>query len=321
MTSQQSNFTIDAEQANRRLDLFLSRSMDGMTRSSALRHITNGLATVNSEKAKPSYKVKTGDIISVTLEEPIPAEALPEDIPLNVVYEDSSFVVIDKPANMVVHPAVGNYTGTLVNALLHHCTDLSGIGGVMRPGIVHRLDKGTSGIIVVAKSDEAHASLSAQFKARTVQKRYIALVYGKMEDSGMLDRDIGRDYKNRKKISSNSNSKKEAMTFYKVLKRYFRFCLVELTPKTGRTHQLRVHLSEAGHPIVGDELYGANRRLKSIQDTVLRKTIADLERFLLHAEYLSFDHPKSGERVEFFVPTPDNFAEILNVLESEAPKT
>jgi 23S rRNA pseudouridine1911/1915/1917 synthase len=316
MTPDIFSLNVKAELANTRLDVFVSGAMEEMTRSTARKLITSGKALINDEKAKPSHKVKEGDVVTVIKEAAVPLEASAEDIPIDIIYEDESFVVVNKSPNMVVHPAAGNYSGTLVNALLHHLKDLSGIGGVMRPGIVHRLDKGTSGIIVAAKDDKTHISLSAQFKDRLVLKKYMALVFGQMpEDKGSISSEIGRDLKDRKKISSRSSNKKEALTFYEVKKRFAGFCLLELFPKTGRTHQLRVQLSELGHPIVGDELYGGTKRLKSIKDTVLRKRLKELDRFLLHAAYIKFTHPKKDETVEFSAPLTEDFKIILDMLE------
>ncbi len=298
--------------------MFLSQIRGDITRSNAARLIATGKVLVNNELiSKPAHKVKSGDVVIATKEPPQPSTALPEDIPLDIIYEDESIVVVNKQANMVVHPAAGNYTGTLVNALLFHCNDLSGIGGVMRPGIVHRLDKGTSGVIVAAKNDKAHNSLADQFKGRLVLKRYMALVFGHMPgENGMISSDIGRDMKNRKKISSNSTRKREALTMYKVTKYFRGLCLVQLTPKTGRTHQIRVHLSESGHPIAGDDLYGANGKLTSISDTMLRKRLRELDRFLLHASYLKLVHPETNEYVEFSVDIPWDFADILRLLDT-----
>ena len=298
-----------------RLDIFLSGAIKSMTRSGAQKLITSGNVLVNDSVEKPSHKVRTEDVIVVTIEEAIPSEAGAEDIPIDIIYEDESIAVVNKAASMVVHPAVGNYTGTLVNALLHHLKDLSGIGGVMRPGIIHRLDKGTSGVIVIAKNDAAHNSLTEQFKDRTIVKKYFALIFGKMaKDTGIIESGIGRDKKNRKKISSNSSNQKEAVTLYELKRSYEGFSLLELTPKTGRTHQLRVQLSELGHPIVGDELYGGDNKLKFITDTALRKRLKELDRFLLHAAYIKFTHPKTNKPIEFSVPLPNDFEDVLKLL-------
>jgi 23S rRNA pseudouridine1911/1915/1917 synthase len=318
MKNETLNLKVDSDHSGIRLDMFLSRTLDSTTRSNARKLIDKGNVKVNGNAGKPALKTRAGDYVTVTIEEPVPLEAEPENIPIDIIYEDESLVVVNKAANMVVHPAAGNYTGTLVNALLYHLKDLSGISGVIRPGIVHRLDKGTSGVIVVAKDDETHLSLTAQFKERTVTKRYLALIFGHMkEEEGVIELSIGRDRKNRKKISSFSTGKKEAVTYFKVKRRYGPLSLLELIPKTGRTHQLRVHLSESGHPIVGDELYGGTKRLKTITDTVLRKRLSELDRFLLHAEYLSFLHPKTKERVEFSADIPDDFAGIIDMLNNQ----
>ena len=310
------NVTVDSDSDSLRLDIFISQTYSKITRSAAQRLIKSGNILVNSEKAKRSQKVREGDSIELTPEVPIPLEAEAEDIPIDIIYEDDSIVVVNKAANMVVHPAAGNYTGTLVNALLHHIKDLSGISGVVRPGIVHRLDKGTSGVMIVAKNNDAHVSLTDQFKERSVTKKYLALIFGRMkEERGIIKSNIGRDKKNRKKISSRGTNLKEALTHFEVKKTFDRISLLELTPKTGRTHQLRVHLSETGHPIVGDELYGGTKRIKSIPDTQLRASLNGLERFLLHAAYLKIRHPKTGDEIEFSAPMPDDFSDTLKLLE------
>jgi 23S rRNA pseudouridine1911/1915/1917 synthase len=316
MTQKRFSVSVKSDLADLRFDVFLSRAWEGITRSTAQKLIINGSALINDENVKPSHKVKEGDVVVVETEPPAPSKAQPEAIPIDIIYEDENVVVVNKPPNMVVHPAAGNYSGTMVNALLHHCRDLSGIGGVLRPGIVHRLDKGTSGVIIAAKNDETHLSLSVQFKERSVLKRYIALVFGQMQaDKGIITSGIGRDSKNRKKISSKTSKKKEAITFYKVMKSFEGFSLVELTPKTGRTHQLRVHLSEMGYPIVGDVLYGARGRINSVKDKMLQKRLKELDHFLLHASYIKFMHPVKKEYVEYFAPVPEDFNEILKLLE------
>lgn len=315
MTQKRFSVSVKSDLADLRFDVFLSRVSEGITRSTAQRLIINGSALVNDDTVKPSYKVKEGDVVVVETQPPTPSKAQPENIPIDIIYEDENIVVVNKPPNMVVHPAAGNYSGTLVNALLYHCRDLSGIGGVMRPGIVHRLDKGTSGVIVAAKDDETHLSLSEQFKDRSVLKRYLALVFGQMPaDKGIITSGIGRDSKNRKKISSKTAKKKEAVTFYKVAGSFEGFSLVELTPKTGRTHQLRVHLSEMNRPIVGDVLYGARSRINSVRDKIVQKRLRELDRFLLHASQIKFMHPKKKEYVEFSAPVPEDFNEILKLL-------
>lgn len=316
MTSKRFCVNVEVGFNDLRLDIFLSQIQNGLTRSNAQKLISNSKVLVNNATVKPAYKVKTGDMVEVFFLPATPSEAIAEDIPLDIIFEDESVIVLNKSANMVVHPAAGNYTGTMVNALLHHCKDLSGIGGVMRPGIVHRLDKGTSGVIVVAKNDAAHNALSDQFQNRIVQKKYIALVFGRMpSDDGIISSEIGRDMKNRKKISSRTTQKRDAITIYKSLKTYKGFSLLELTPKTGRTHQIRVHLSESAHPIVGDDLYGGNKRLGAIEDTSFRKVLKDLDRFLLHAASLQFLHPKTNESMKFSAPIPADFQNILDILE------
>lgn len=278
---------------NQRLDQHLAARQDlNLTRSQIGKLIEAGEILVNGQVVKPSYHLKKNDCLTINIPPPRKLETKPENIPLEIVYEDDDLVVVNKPRGMVVHPAAGNYEGTLVNALLHHCQDLSGIGGVVRPGIVHRLDKDTSGLIVVAKNDAAHQSLTKQFKDRVIKKRYVALVQGVVkQDSGEIDAAIGRHPVRRMKMAVTEKGR-EAITHFKVIKRFKDTTLVELAPKTGRTHQLRVHLHHLGHPIVGDPVYGGAKGSGQ----------------LLHASKLSFIHPRTGEKMEFEVPLPDDLS-------------
>ncbi|GFO56610.1 pseudouridine synthase [Geomonas sp. Red276] len=299
-----------------RLDSFVARSVPELTRSAALRLIESGHITVNGKSQKPSLKLKAGDAVSVEVPPPAPAEPQAEEIPIEILYEDPDVVVINKGAGMVVHPGAGNQDGTLVNALLAHCTDLSGIGGELRPGIVHRIDKDTSGTLVVAKSDRAHLSLAEQFKEHTIKRVYLALVYGSLkEDKGRIQSLIGRHPIERKKMSGKARHGKEAITHWRVVARYPEMTLVRLRLETGRTHQIRVHLSEAGHPLVADELYGGGNRLSGIKDQTLKQMVRTMGRHALHAKTLGFLHPVTGEYLEFDTELPEDMAGILAYLD------
>jgi 23S rRNA pseudouridine1911/1915/1917 synthase len=300
-----------------RLDLFLSRSAEQLTRAGAQRLIETGHVLVDGVPQKSSLKLKGGERVIFEIPPPLPAEPIAEAIPLEILFEDADLVVVNKPAGMVVHPAAGNPTGTLVNALLGHCLDLSGIGGELRPGIVHRIDKDTTGLLVVAKSDRAHQSLSRQFKEHTVKRVYLALVFGSpREDRGKIDAAIGRHPVDRKRMSGKARHSKQAVTNWRVLGRYKGISLMQLRLETGRTHQIRVHLSEAGFPLVGDEVYGGSGRLANIQDPLLRKLIKELDRQALHAKSLGFVHPASGAYLEFDTELPEDMARVLSYLEN-----
>ena len=294
-------FTVTDNERGQRLDRFLQTQMPERSRAFLQKLIEQGNARVNGQPHKASYSVRTGDQVSVEIPPPVPLEAQPEQIRLNVLYEDDDLIVVNKAAGMVVHPAVGNYEHTLVNALLHHCRcHLAGIGGVERPGIVHRLDKGTSGCIVVAKNDTAHCSLVDQFKARTVRKVYRAICWGTFARvSGRIETDIGRSGRDRQKMSVRVTRGRAALSEYRVLKQFPSFALVEVTPHTGRTHQIRVHMAHIGHPLVGDAVYGRARAVEIAVD-----------RPMLHAYKLSFTHPCTGERLEFEAPVPEDMANL-----------
>ncbi len=310
---------IPLKDQGRRIDQFLSETNLHLSRSQAKKLIEEGTILLNNKKTKPSTHIKSGDLISGTLPEPEPLSLEPEPLPLPILYEDHSIIVIDKPAGMVVHPAAGNTSGTLVNALLHHCKDLAGINGVLRPGIVHRLDRETSGVMVVAKDDEAFHQLAGQFKNRLVEKVYLAIAYGNFkQDEGLIDAPIGRHPVQRKRMSTRTRKGKTAMTRWKVLERFGPLAFLEIYPQTGRTHQIRVHLSSLGHPILGDPLYGKKGKPGSIQDAILKECVKRMNRQALHAHRLGFNHPRTGERVQFVAPIPQDMKETLECLRSMA---
>lgn len=310
-------YPLEAEPA--RLDHFLCSEMEGESRSTIQRLIENGHVLVDGRAVRPSMKLKGGELIELEIPEPQPAIPQAEQIPLEVIYEDSDLIVINKAAGMVVHPGAGTSGGTLVNALLSHCTDLSGIGGELRPGIVHRLDKGTSGVLVAAKNDRAHQSLSSQFSLHSVKRIYQALIYGSPEhDTGKIEGVIGRHPTDRLRLSGKARSGKHAVTRWKVRERYGRVSLVELRLETGRTHQIRVHMTEAGFPLLGDPLYADGGRIKNLPDTRLRGMISRLGRQALHAGCLGFIHPSSGEYMEFTAEPPEDMQELLIYLRQTA---
>lgn len=296
--------------------MYLASTLKGFTRARLQKLIVDGNVLINGRVAKSSHKVKANDEIDVHVPPPEKHDVAPEDIPLKILYEDSDIIVVDKPADMVVHPACGNWKGTLVNALLAHCKDLSGIGGEMKPGIVHRLDRGTSGVIVAAKNDEAHIELSRQFKDREVKKVYKALVYGGVKsNSGVIDAPIGRSVRDRKKYSTRTRKGRVALTEWNVVRRYGNdLTLLEIKLHTGRTHQIRVHFAEAGHPLVGDAVYGSQRQAKRISDAGKREIVAAFERPALHAAKIGFAHPTKGKWVEFEAPLPEDFRQLLESL-------
>ena len=309
------SFYVNPQDSGKRLDVFLSQKDKVLSRSQVKRLIEKGNVRVGGRKAKAGMRLKENDVVTLTLPEPQRLVAQAEPIPLTILFEDPHLIVVDKPAGMVVHPAAGNFSGTLVNALLHHCSDLSGIGGVLRPGIVHRLDKGTSGILVVAKDDLTHRGLSEQFKKHTPTRKYIGIVFGQMADEGQIDARIGRHPAHRKKMSARPRIGREARTHWKVLKRFIHFSLAEFYLETGRTHQIRVHLSSIGHPILADLLYGGRRNLTSIEPLLLRQGLQKLRRQALHAASLGFVHPATGENLEFSSPLPADMEEAIALLE------
>jgi 23S rRNA pseudouridine1911/1915/1917 synthase len=308
-------FHVPAKDSMKRLDVFLCQEERTLSRSQIQRLITQGNVQVGGRKAKAGMRLRENDEVTLSLPEPRKAETQPQAIPLTLLFEDRHLLVVDKPAGMVVHPGAGNLSGTLVNALLYHCPDLSGIGGVLRPGIVHRLDKDTSGLLVVAKDDLSHRHLSAQFKEHTPLRRYIGVVWGQIPDEGLIEAVIGRHPQHRQKMSVRPKKGREARTRWKVRKRYQNFCLAEFHLQTGRTHQIRVHLSSLGHPLLGDPLYGGRKRLANVEPPPLRQGLQKLRRQALHAADLGFVHPVTGEELMFSSPLPQDMEEIKTVLE------
>ncbi|MCX7886222.1 MAG: RluA family pseudouridine synthase [Verrucomicrobiae bacterium] len=299
-------FTVTSDQCGQRLDRFLQTQLPQMSRAFLQKLIEEGNVTVNGQRKKPSYRVAAGDRVAVSIPPARPLEVAAEPIPLDVLYEDDDLIVVNKPAGMVVHPAAGSREHTLVNALLHHCQGrLSGIGGVERPGIVHRLDKGTSGCIVVAKTDLAHQGLVAQFKARRVRKIYRAICWGVFaQAAGRIETVIGRSSSDRKKMSARVLRGRAAVSEYRVLNQFAEFALVEVVPHTGRTHQIRVHMAYIGHPVVGDTTYGRRAR------TAEAALPFAVERPLLHAYKLGFVHPRSGAWLELEAPLPEDMVRL-----------
>jgi 23S rRNA pseudouridine1911/1915/1917 synthase len=306
--------TVESGQAGERLDRWLARRLPALSRARLQALIAAGAVLLDGRVARPSARVKAGEVVSVTVPAPDAAVPQPEDIPLAVVYEDPHLVVVDKPAGLVVHPGAGTAAGTLVNALLHRVKDLSGVGGVLRPGIVHRLDRGTSGLIVVAKDDATHQDLARQFASRSVEKEYLAVVLGRpRRATGTIEAAIGRDPVHRKRMSVRAPRGRAARTTYTVAELLDGSALLQVRIHTGRTHQIRVHLASIGHPVAGDAVYGG-RRLPGNASTRLREVLAALDRPALHAARLAFRHPITGERVSFESPMPDDLSTALDRL-------
>jgi 23S rRNA pseudouridine1911/1915/1917 synthase len=306
--------TAQPEHDGLRLDRVLASEIQGQSRSQIQRLIEEGhVALPRVKTVKANTPVRQGDQITVTLPEPAAATPEAEDIPLDILFQDSDVIVVNKPAGMVVHPGAGNETGTLVNALLHHVTDLSGIGGELRPGIVHRLDKGTSGVMVVAKHDRAHQELARQFHDREVEKEYVALVWGLVQQRKRIDIPIGRDPAHREKISTRARRARSAVTRVTWARHVPGLSLLRIAIHTGRTHQIRVHLNAIGHPIVGDALYGGVHRRVPHQ----LRAVQRLTRPFLHAERLAFAHPRTGDHLEFTAPLPSDLRAVLADVEPQ----
>lgn len=294
--------TAEAEDAGTRADVFLAAKL-GVSRSNMQKLLEDGRVKRGEKIIKANYKVRAGEMFVVDIPEPEPIEAVPENIPLDIIYEDDDVVVLNKARGMVVHPAPGNYTGTLVNALLYHCSNLSGINSAIRPGIAHRLDKDTSGIMIVAKNDAAHISLSQQIQSKTAVRTYLAVVRGNIKtDSGTIETQIARDKTDRKKMAVVKEGGRDAITDYEVLERFGKYTLVRCKLRTGRTHQIRVHMEYLGYPLVGDPKYSP------------MKTPFGIKGQALHSHTLEFTHPRTGERMKFEAPLPEDMHKIITRL-------
>ncbi len=301
--SESITLTASQNDAQMRIDKYISDNIAVLTRSAVQRLCESGEILVNGRVSAKNYKIRTGDTVCFRIPDPQPMDAVPENIPLDIVYEDSDLLVVNKPKGMVVHPAHGNYNGTLVNALLYHCGEsLSGINGVIRPGIVHRIDKNTSGLLIVAKNDASHLKLAEQIKAHSFTREYEAVASGYFkETSGIVDAPIGRHKTDRKKMCVTAENSRNAVTHYEVLHQFGGYAHVRLKLETGRTHQIRVHLAYIGHPVLGDDVYG--------------KPYKGIDGQCLHARKIGFIHPSTGEYMEFTSPLPDYFTGVLNRLE------
>lgn len=301
-------FKAELPDVGKRIDIFVAERAD-MTRSASQKVLAEGGILVNAKAIKKNYKIAENDTVEVELPEPAELDAVPEDIPVDIVYEDAYLAVVNKPKGMVVHPAPGNYTGTLVNALLYHMKGrLSSINGVIRPGIVHRIDKNTSGLLMIAKTDEAHLGLAEQIKEHSFERRYEAILVGNLkDDEGTIDAPIGRHPEDRKKMAVVQGAR-EAVTHYRVIERFPGYCHVEFILETGRTHQIRVHSKSVGHPVLGDTLYGAGKTKFEIQNKAL------IEEQTLHARTVGFIHPVTGEKLSFTSSLPEYFDILLTKL-------
>ena len=302
------SFEAPPEAVGQRLDHFLTGQEPFLSRSQVQRLMDKGLVLVNARQARPSLRLRAGDLIRMTVPPPEEVTLAPEAIPLDIVYEDEDLLVVNKPAGMVVHPAAGHHRGTLVNALLDHCPDLSGIGGYLRPGIVHRLDKDTSGLLLVSKSDLAHQGLSAGLKARQIKRKYLALVCGEVRSGqGLIDAPLGRDPKDRKRMAVVAGGR-TARTHYRIKERFTGYTLLDMELETGRTHQIRVHLAYAGYPVAGDPVYGPRRNPLHLPGQAL------------HAYRIVFTHPRTDEPLTFEAPLPPVFKDVLDLLRRSSQK-
>ncbi len=305
------NIIVQTSEAGGRIDTLLARKT-GITRSQIQKLITSGHVLVNGKDVDQNYRLKVKDLISLSVPEKETAGLIPEPIPIDILFKDEHIVVVNKPASMVVYPAAGHAHGTLMNALSYHCKSLATVGGPLRPGVVHRLDKDTSGVMVVALNDEAYYNLIEQFKHRTINRKYITLIYENLrEDEGEIALRIGRSESDRKKMSTRVRKGKEAVTKWKVLKRFGKATLIEVKLSTGRTHQIRVHFASIGHPVLGDRTYG-----KKFQIEVKAKKKILFHRQMLHAELLGFTHPATGEYLEFLSPLPEDMTSKIQELKS-----
>ena len=303
------NIEADENWKGKRVDKSLADYCDDYSRSFLKKLLDDGNVLVNDKKAKPSLKIASGDKIDITIPDISPVEIEPEDIPLDIVYEDDDIIIVNKPKGMVVHPAPGHYSGTLVNAIMYHCKDsLSGINGQIRPGIVHRIDMDTTGSLIVCKNDESHVNIAEQIKEHTVNRIYVGIVCGNVtEDEGTIEGAIGRHPVDRKKMAVNEKNGKPAITHYKVLQRFAKYTYMQFQLETGRTHQIRVHMASIGHPLLGDTLYSSGR-----------SPFKHLQGQTLHAKTIGFVHPKSGEYMEFSAPLPEYFDNLLKLLKSRS---
>ena len=306
MTEPTVRFTVSPEEAGQRIDVLASGQVEDLTRSGVQKLLSDGHVIVNGKPVGKAYRVAAGDNIEISIPAPTPIAAKAQDIPLSILYEDDDLLVVDKPKGMVVHPAPGNPDGTLVNALLYHCGDsLSGINGEVRPGIVHRIDKDTSGLLVVAKNDAAHVALQEQIQAHSFTREYRAVVHGNVkEDTGTIDAPIGRNPKDRKKMAVTTQHSREAVTHFEVLERFGNYTYLKCRLETGRTHQIRVHMAYKGHPVAGDPVYGPSNTPKSLGGQCL------------HAGLIGFIHPRTGEYMEFSSELPESFTKFLRGLQS-----
>ncbi|MBW1982328.1 MAG: RluA family pseudouridine synthase [Deltaproteobacteria bacterium] len=315
MVTVKQRFEVSPEDAGKRLDVYVSSLAAELSRNQVQKLIKQEQVRVNDLVEKASYAVRPGDVVTFNVPPPPPAELIPEAIPVDILFEDDFLIVVNKPPGMVVHPASGHRQGTLVHGLLYHCGQLAPLGGPLRPGVVHRLDKNTSGILVVAKNNEAYYHLSRQFKKRSVYKEYCALVHGRMaESSGCVEAPMHRSQRNRKKMGVVAGGR-QAFTEWRVEAEFSEATLLKVIIKTGRTHQIRVHLAHIHHPVVGDTTYGGRRRSTAIRNPLVRARFNKVKRQLLHARSIMFEHPATGKRVEFNASLPEDFASVVNFLQ------